>query len=117
MKTIRQYLAGFLPKPVTVTAESTPWGTAYKVTIGDNIYESSCDGTLWNTIPRGDYSFEASERCRAAVRKAKRNGTIEKVTSDRWDKLIGNMSPEFRSKIVAGGNEGRVNAAKTGLLP
>ena len=99
----------------SVKAEHTPWGTAYTVTLDGIEYQSSADGTLW-TRGYKSVSFLVSERCRRAVRRARRAVKIE-TTEGNWPELLAGMSPDFRAKIVAGGLEGQRNAKNSRLLP
>ena len=100
----------------SVKAEHTPWGTAYTVTLDGIEYQSSADGTLWT---RGYKSipFRISERCRRAVRRARKAGKIETTEGKKWSDLLDGLPPDMRSKIIAGGLEGQRNAKNSGLLP
>ncbi len=100
-----------------VTVTCTPWGEAYTVSSGGAVYESSCDGTLWNRKDGPSVSFNRSEFCRFIVRWARRLNKIERVDDDKWDRLLAEMSPDFRANIMIGGQEGRANARQSGLLP
>lgn len=98
----------------------TPWGKCYEVHHRGRIYESSCDGTLWNERGHGyDMTFRISEKCRRAVRRAEKRGETEELKdkTKEWDELLARQSGDFRAKVIAGGLEGQANARKTGLLP
>ena len=104
------------PAVGAVTAESTPWGIAYTVMLGDVKYQSSADGTLW-TQDYKSVPFSVSERCRRAVKSARYHNKIETKKDNRWPELLASMDPELRGRIVAGGLEGQRNARNSRLLP
>ena len=101
-----------------VTGKPTPWGTAYTVWFGESGYRSSADGTLWSMIHGGGPApFSESERCRRAVRRARKRNAIEVVGQNEWGDLLESFTPEHRGQILAGGLRGKEDAVNSGLLP
>ena len=103
------------PAVGVVTAESTPWGIAYTVTLGNVEYQSSADGTLW-TQGYKSVPFSISGRCRKAVKSARYHNKIE-TKDGQWPELLASLDPEHRGLIIAGGIEGQRNARNSRLLP
>ena len=92
-----------LPK---VSGTATPWGIAYKITGKTFEYVSSSDGTLWSTTDsrnfRSNPNLLLSVLCDIIVKVYLLFNRVE-VNTTKWIKILGNMDPEMRGRIISGG--------------